>query len=76
MTNDFAFLQSCMVPSYSIPPVVYAYNQCLLCFGHCPDIWYELTLYLQRAGESVRHSSCCIIIAGIHYRMPHALSNG
>ncbi|XP_019857540.1 PREDICTED: cleavage stimulation factor subunit 3 [Amphimedon queenslandica] len=35
-----------------IKRVVYAYNQCLLCFGHCSDIWYELTLYLQRAGES------------------------
>lgn len=32
--------------------VLYAYEQCLLCFGHCADIWYEAALYLQRASET------------------------
>ena len=32
--------------------VLYAYEQCLLCFGHCADIWYEGALYLQRASEA------------------------
>ena len=32
--------------------VLYAYEQCLLCFGHCADIWYEAALYLQRASEA------------------------
>ena len=31
--------------------VLYAHEQCLLCFGHCADIWYEGALYLQRASE-------------------------
>ena len=33
--------------------VVYAYNQCLLCFSFLPDIWYEAALFLQRASESI-----------------------
>lgn len=33
-------------------PVIYAYNQFLLCFGHCPDVWYEAALYLQRASDT------------------------
>ncbi|XP_064401775.1 cleavage stimulation factor subunit 3-like [Halichondria panicea] len=32
--------------------VLYSYEQCLLCFGHCADIWYEAALYLQRASEA------------------------
>jgi len=32
--------------------VLYSYEQCLLCFGHCADIWYEASLYLQRASEA------------------------
>ena len=35
-----------------ITTVLYAYEQCLLCFGHCADIWYEAALYLQRASEA------------------------
>ena len=26
--------------------VVFAYEQCLLCLGHHPDIWYEYASYL------------------------------
>lgn len=37
----------------SLPfPVIYVYNQCLLCFSFLPDMWYEATLFLQRASES------------------------
>ncbi len=31
---------------------MYAHEQCLLCYGHCADIWYEGALYLQRASEN------------------------
>ena len=32
--------------------VMYAYEQSLLCFAYCPDLWYEAAAYLQRASES------------------------
>ena len=32
--------------------VLYAYEQCLLCYGQCAEIWYEASLYLQRASET------------------------
>ncbi|CAI7991638.1 Cleavage stimulation factor subunit 3 [Geodia barretti] len=32
--------------------VLYAYEQCLLCYSHCAEIWYEAALYLQRASET------------------------
>lgn len=31
--------------------VTYAYEQCLLCLGHHPDVWHEFTLFLQEAGR-------------------------
>ena len=42
--------------------VLYAYEQCLLCYGQCAEIWYEAALYLQRASETgvsfiAQHSS-------------------
>ena len=27
--------------------VMFAYEQCLLCLTHHPDIWYEAALYLE-----------------------------
>ena len=45
----FVYFSVLLPPSY---PVLYAHEQCLLCFGHCADIWYEGALYLQRASES------------------------
>lgn len=42
-------LHACMCYSGA---VLYAYEQCLLCFGHCVEIWYEAALYLQRASET------------------------
>ena len=32
--------------------VLYAYEQCLLCYSHCAEIWYEAALYLQKASET------------------------
>lgn len=31
--------------------VMFAYEQCLLCLGHHPDIWFEAALYLQEASK-------------------------
>lgn len=31
--------------------VMFAYEQCLLCLGHHPDIWFEGALYLQEASK-------------------------
>ena len=43
----------CVIDSHSLfHSVMYAYDQCLLCFGFCPDIWCEACFYLQRASEA------------------------
>ncbi|GIY24116.1 cleavage stimulation factor subunit 3 [Caerostris extrusa] len=31
--------------------VMFAYEQCLLCLGHHPDIWYEAALYLEQSSK-------------------------
>jgi cleavage stimulation factor subunit 3 len=31
--------------------VIFAYEQCLLCLGHHPDIWIEAALYLEQASK-------------------------
>ncbi|VUZ54879.1 unnamed protein product, partial [Hymenolepis diminuta] len=31
--------------------VLFAYEQCLLCLGHHPDIWYEAASYLEQASK-------------------------
>ncbi|XP_072164826.1 cleavage stimulation factor subunit 3-like [Diadema setosum] len=31
--------------------VMFAYEQCLLCLGHHPDVWYEFALYLENASR-------------------------
>lgn len=30
---------------------MFAYEQCLLCLGHHPDIWYEAASYLDHASK-------------------------
>ena len=30
---------------------MFAYEQCLLCLGHHPDIWYEAASYLEQASK-------------------------
>lgn len=32
--------------------VMFAYEQCLLCLGHHPDIWYEAALYLENSSRN------------------------
>eukprot|EP00057_Strongylocentrotus_purpuratus_P032520 XP_787925.3 PREDICTED: cleavage stimulation factor subunit 3 [Strongylocentrotus purpuratus] len=31
--------------------VMFAFEQCLLCLGHHPDVWYEFALYLESASR-------------------------
>ncbi|XP_055940749.1 cleavage stimulation factor subunit 3-like isoform X2 [Argiope bruennichi] len=31
--------------------VMFAYEQCLLCLGHHPDIWYEAALFLEQSSK-------------------------
>jgi cleavage stimulation factor subunit 3 len=38
--------------SLLVKRVLYAYEQCLLCYSHCAEIWYEAALYLQKASET------------------------
>lgn len=38
---------------FSVFPVVYAYEQSLLCLGYYPDMWYEAALFLQQAGKQL-----------------------
>jgi hypothetical protein len=33
--------------------VMFAYEQCLLCLGHHPDIWYEAALYLETTAKQL-----------------------
>lgn len=33
--------------------VMFAYEQCLLCMGHHPDIWYEAASYLEQASKQL-----------------------
>ena len=34
-----------------LPPVMFAYEQCLLVLGHHPDIWYEAAQYLEQSSK-------------------------
>lgn len=31
--------------------VMFAYEQCLLCLSHHPDVWYEAALYLENIAK-------------------------
>jgi cleavage stimulation factor subunit 3 len=31
--------------------VMFAFEQCLLCLGHHPNIWYEAALFLQESSR-------------------------
>jgi cleavage stimulation factor subunit 3 len=39
--------------------VMYAYEQCLLCMGHHPDIWYEAALYLELSSKLLQEKGVC-----------------
>lgn len=43
-------LQQTFIVSIS-PPVMFAYEQCLLVLGHHPDIWYEAAQYLEQSSK-------------------------
>ena len=48
-------MHNCLTPQIVVlvfASVLYAYEQCLLCYGYCAEIWYEAALYLQRASET------------------------
>ncbi|KAL7670462.1 hypothetical protein ACOME3_005397 [Neoechinorhynchus agilis] len=38
---------------YRVKRVVYAYEQCILCIGHRPDIWYEAVEYMCGVGRQL-----------------------
>ncbi len=40
--------------------VMFAYEQCLLCLGHHPDIWLEAALYLQDTAKILQ--VCCTLL--------------
>lgn len=52
MTSVATQTSLCDNHSLSFFAVLYAYEQCLLCYSHCAEIWYEAALYLQRASET------------------------
>jgi len=33
--------------------VMFAYEQCLLCLSHHPDVWYEAALYLETVAKQM-----------------------
>eukprot|EP00088_Acartia_fossae_P014893 TRINITY_DN1804_c1_g1_i2.p1 TRINITY_DN1804_c1_g1~~TRINITY_DN1804_c1_g1_i2.p1 ORF type:complete len:714 (+),score=161.43 TRINITY_DN1804_c1_g1_i2:55-2196(+) len=37
--------------------VMFAYEQCLLCLGHHPDIWLEAALYLQETAKTMQEKA-------------------
>jgi len=36
---------------YCFVAVMFAYEQCLLCLGHHPDIWIEAAAYVEQASK-------------------------
>lgn len=39
--------------------VMFAYEQCLLCLSHHPDIWYEASLYLENMAKQHNDKGVC-----------------
>ena len=40
--------------------VMFAYEQCLLCLSHHPDIWIEAALYLEQASKLLAEKGVCV----------------
>ncbi|KAG1686688.1 Cleavage stimulation factor subunit 3 [Nymphon striatum] len=40
-----------MQPKIPACEVMFAYEQCILCLGHHPDIWYEAALFLEQSSK-------------------------
>lgn len=44
---------------------MFAYEQCLLCLGHHPDIWYEAATYLEESSKILTEKGVCTYILSI-----------
>ena len=42
-----------LFPSLLLPPVTFAYKQCLLQFVHHADVWYAAARYLEGVGRQL-----------------------
>lgn len=40
---------------------MFAYEQCLLCLGHHPDIWYEAASHLEHASKVLSEKGVSLI---------------
>ena len=38
---------------------MFAYEQCLLCLGHHPHVWYEAALFLQKSTKTLSDKGVC-----------------
>jgi cleavage stimulation factor subunit 3 len=41
---------------------MFAYEQCLLCLGHHPDIWYEAASYLEHSSRILSEKGVRILL--------------
>ena len=48
------FLVCCFVA------VMFAYEQCLLCLGHHPDVWIEAAAYVEQASKLLTEKGVCV----------------
>jgi cleavage stimulation factor subunit 3 len=49
-------------PALVTKRVMFAYEQCLLCLGHHPNIWYEAAVYLQDSSKALAEKGVSIHI--------------
>jgi hypothetical protein len=42
--------------------VMFAYEQCLLCLGHHPDIWLEAASYLVQSSKTMAEKGVCSVV--------------
>ena len=38
---------------------MFAYEQCLLCLGHHPDVWIEAAAYVEQASKLLTEKGVC-----------------
>ena len=43
--------------------VMFAYEQCLLCLGHHPDVWYEASQYLSSTSMMMQEKGVSFILS-------------
>jgi hypothetical protein len=55
--------------------VMFAYEQCLLCLSHHPDIWIEAAMYLEQASKLLAEKGVCDIDDVILVELPILLNN-